>query len=828
MNLFHPFNSFESMPSHAEHSNPPPRIQYQFPLHRNEEKEEGGSISERYLTEAFEEAKLLYERKSSLSNNNNQNVDPNLLSTEEDGVKEPKGKVHLLLIERVNNISSEWLNSDQKMKFMDKLDEDEIKPNKLHSLSITKDDKTLAEFIKSILKKRKTDVSNSSESKRNKPSSSSNNNNINLNMNGQNVDPNFLLSAAEHGLISQNTTNLLLLLQYCSTLDEERFIAEFPPLNFSLEHECLTNHKVPVLDESNQLKMFPYFQKKRPAFNHCVSSGKFNRLKRTDIEMCRDNAHFGEYGYYATFFRYCGAKVIVISGFKLFDPKAQTKVEVFNKMEEMEQTSSISSPSPKLQMESEQLIDDEEMSLPKVEEVFNKMEEMEQTPSISSPPLKLPLESDQFIDDIFGNDPELLFQVKLLSLPCENFDEKEWSDTTEVPPHNLEDILPGCTLLNYVSNRSDFKREIKAFLPFVNNKDSEFGRKGYWISEIRVRTHTGEWKTIAGQAEKEEKQKIPMDLINKRMKEALRLISNLAEKNCSERDARIIQGYLNNIKFLQKATVETLHNDQAEPTSKEERMDVQEVPERQIVPRKNEGIRLVELDSRDESDTKMRRGMLYGSLVSVKRVEMDDVNKHYIESVIRFNHVNLVKIYGVSVYDDGYWVSFDEIKCNLYELLRQDERPIKKGKLVEYARDIACGLYYLHSHGLVHGDLSTKNIVEICGSKGLKLQNYSYQQFNVKRDTFDLVGVHQEEANTTTTKAEIYRYGTILYQMTTKSVLPMVEFNSVGDVEEEMIPPMESFPNRPPIFDELLAKCLKKNGRDRPLARDIAIELNNH
>ena len=103
--------------------------------------------------------------------------------------------------------------------------------------------------------------------------------------------------------------------------------------------------------------------------------------------------------------------------------------------------------------------------------------------------------------------------------------------------------------------------------------------------------------------------------------------------------------------------------------------------------------------------------VLNGSKIGMSNIK----NNVFTEAKVlhRLNHVNIIKFFGVTEWENNYGLVMEEaLNFNLQDLLFELEKYIPWPLRLQFFGDIASGLEYLHlQKGLIHGDLKPQNIL---------------------------------------------------------------------------------------------------------------------
>lgn len=99
-------------------------------------------------------------------------------------------------------------------------------------------------------------------------------------------------------------------------------------------------------------------------------------------------------------------------------------------------------------------------------------------------------------------------------------------------------------------------------------------------------------------------------------------------------------------------------------------------------------------------------GRYNNGLVAVKKVsiEKDTDIKH----LRKLDHKNIIKFKGVCTKPPCYAIVMEYCPYgSLYDLLKREDKVITPAGVVSWAKQIASGMLYVHSHKIIHRDLKS-------------------------------------------------------------------------------------------------------------------------
>jgi len=173
--------------------------------------------------------------------------------------------------------------------------------------------------------------------------------------------------------------------------------------------------------------------------------------------------------------------------------------------------------------------------------------------------------------------------------------------------------------------------------------------------------------------------------------------------------------------------------------------------------------------------------------------------------------------------------------CNLMQKLGRPMASVRDG----VALDIALGLHYLHSNGIVHRDLKSPNVL-IDEHYGAKLSDFGLSRMEageqkgvktIEKQTLDIQWMAPEVAHCSGNRslrgkeAEMYSYGTILWELLTGKV-PFAGLSAVDIYHRLVSYQHETIPaDVPQVYQDLLRQCWARRRGDRPTAHDVVTQL---
>ncbi|XP_074033037.1 mitogen-activated protein kinase kinase kinase 13 wallenda isoform X1 [Leptinotarsa decemlineata] len=216
-------------------------------------------------------------------------------------------------------------------------------------------------------------------------------------------------------------------------------------------------------------------------------------------------------------------------------------------------------------------------------------------------------------------------------------------------------------------------------------------------------------------------------------------------------------------------------------------------------------------------------GLLNNAQVAVKKVsELKDTD---IRNLRKLNHRNIVKFKGVCTQEPSCYCIVMEF-CPygpLFDLLKNQKNNVTINRVVSWAKQIADGMHYLHSHKIIHRDLKSPNVL-IGEGEVIKISDFgtsrTWNGVSQKMTFGGTVAWMAPEAIqelACNEKVDIWSFGVVLWELITCEV-PYDGMNqgaimySVGS--GKLTPPIPS--TCPEGFKLIMQMCWKFNPKERP------------
>jgi serine/threonine protein kinase/DNA-binding LacI/PurR family transcriptional regulator len=223
--------------------------------------------------------------------------------------------------------------------------------------------------------------------------------------------------------------------------------------------------------------------------------------------------------------------------------------------------------------------------------------------------------------------------------------------------------------------------------------------------------------------------------------------------------------------------------------------------------------------------------------VALKVIRLDGSSQHEefrqrfareAEVIASLEHIHILPIYAYGISDDMAYLAMRWLRGgSLSELLRHERLPLDR--TADVFKQIASGLSYAHSKGVIHRDLKPSNIMlDDAGNAYLTdfgLAKLAESSAEITKSgtivgTPAYMSPEQLRGEPLDYRSDIYSLGVLLYNMvagrlpfdTSTSDLVSIIYQHL---EKPPTPPSEFNPDVPPGVEEVILKALQKNRDDR-------------
>lgn len=224
-------------------------------------------------------------------------------------------------------------------------------------------------------------------------------------------------------------------------------------------------------------------------------------------------------------------------------------------------------------------------------------------------------------------------------------------------------------------------------------------------------------------------------------------------------------------------------------------------------------------------------GRLGGQPIAVKKVE--SLKETDIRILRKLNHKNIVLFRGVCTQPNCYGIVMEFCDHGpLYDMLKERSDMLTPKRVVAWAKDIACGMNYLHQHKIIHRDLKSPNVL-IGDNYTVKISDFGtsriWNEVSTKMSFAGTVAWMAPEAiqeSPCSEKVDVWSFGVVLWELITCEI-------PYKDMEQSSIMYMVGCGKlHPPIpatcpdgYKLLMKMCWKLNPKERPSFKLICNHL---
>ena len=206
--------------------------------------------------------------------------------------------------------------------------------------------------------------------------------------------------------------------------------------------------------------------------------------------------------------------------------------------------------------------------------------------------------------------------------------------------------------------------------------------------------------------------------------------------------------------------------------------------------------------------------------------------RFYREAKILANltHTNIVQVYELKEYENFCYIVMEYLEGESLKSIISNKKPLSPLSKLEIVRQIATGIAYAHSKGVIHRDLKPANIfirddgvVKILDFGVAKLKTSDMTAKGVILGTISYMAPEQLRGADVDERSDIFSIGAIMYEMF--SYQKPFNATSVTEVMSKIVNKMPDYiPRATKDINDIIFKCLAKNPNERYQKAEKLIE----
>ena len=188
------------------------------------------------------------------------------------------------------------------------------------------------------------------------------------------------------------------------------------------------------------------------------------------------------------------------------------------------------------------------------------------------------------------------------------------------------------------------------------------------------------------------------------------------------------------------------------------------------------------------------------------QVDSDDWSaklKYETKGLCQLQHPRLVAVYGTVLEVGNKGIVMEHMSTSLRWMLHVEKRALRVEKRVKLVRQIAEGLEYLHSQGVVHCNLTSKNVL-LDSHNCAKITNYGPK---FVRSQFSYIHDRVGKVDPNYVAPEILQNKPLPQELLKKA-----DVYSMGVLSHEVMESQQPYPNLPSQLIELSSKRIQVSG----------------
>ena len=214
----------------------------------------------------------------------------------------------------------------------------------------------------------------------------------------------------------------------------------------------------------------------------------------------------------------------------------------------------------------------------------------------------------------------------------------------------------------------------------------------------------------------------------------------------------------------------------------------------------------------------------------IRNIEIVSRFKDEAETMTKFNHENIVRIYNYGENDHGPYVIMEYFTGTpLDEYLTQKVGLLSEERAIPIMKQILKAYDYVHKKGIVHRDIKPSNLLYDVENELVKVLDFGIAKDLTKTSSMTKTGTQmgtvfymspeQVQGKPVDTRSDIYSLGVTFYQLLT-GVNPYTQFSTDYEVyssivRDDLPDPRSHYPGISERMVQILMKALAKNPDDR-------------
>lgn len=217
--------------------------------------------------------------------------------------------------------------------------------------------------------------------------------------------------------------------------------------------------------------------------------------------------------------------------------------------------------------------------------------------------------------------------------------------------------------------------------------------------------------------------------------------------------------------------------------------------------------------------------MFIKELMDDEKAKRQFMHENQVFAVLE-NHPNIISVYEIAVKEDHIYIVMELAEGEtLSHYINYHGGRLPLDQAVGFSCQILKALSHIHSKGVVHRDIKTKNIIVLQNSF-IKITDFGIASISgIDDETEEVRGTalymspEQIKGNKTDTRTDIYSFGIVMYEMLT-GVLPFTSNKEKADdrneeilqkhLREAPVKPSSYAPNLPSALEQIVLKAMSK------------------